>query len=81
MTDMPPPAPPNRPAPGQEPWDYARFVETYNGLARRRGFWNFEPDGRTEESLRHKYQRFPADFPTLERFAATILTGDEWALA
>jgi hypothetical protein len=55
-------------------------VRTYNELARRRGFWNFEPNGRTEAFLRQKCERFPGDFPTLERFAETILTGDEWAL-
>lgn len=73
-------SPPAGTAPGQEPWDYARFVETYNGLARRRGFWNFEPDGRTEAFLREKYERLPADFSTLAHFAEYILTGDKWAL-
>jgi len=31
--------------------------------------------------LRERYERFPADVPTLERFAETILTGDKGALA
>jgi hypothetical protein len=53
----------------QEPWDYERFIETYDRIAKARGGWRFEADGRTPEELRRRYLQYPEDAPTLEAFA------------
>jgi hypothetical protein len=61
----------------QEPWDYARFLELYNGVAVRRGGWYYEADGRTEDDLRRQYLRLPGDYPDLERFAEALFEQDQ----
>ncbi|HYW13746.1 MAG TPA: hypothetical protein VE871_17420 [Longimicrobium sp.] len=69
------PGPP--PDPVQEPWDYARVLELYNGLAERRGGWYSEADGRTEDDLRLQYLRRQGDCPDLRLFAEALFEQDQ----
>jgi hypothetical protein len=64
-------------AAGQEPWDHERFLETYNRIAKARGGWRFEANGRTPEELRRRYQRYPQDTPTIESFAEGLFMWDQ----
>lgn len=64
-------------SPPQEPWDYARFVDTYNAVAMARGGWYYEPDGRTEDEMRERYHRGPRHFPDIETFAEGLFTWDQ----
>jgi hypothetical protein len=61
----------------QEPWDYDRFVETYNRIAKARGGWRFEADGRTPEELRQRYLRYPEYHPTIAAFAEGLFGWDQ----
>lgn len=61
----------------QEPWDYGRFIEAYNAIAKARGGWRFEADGRTPDELRRRYQAYPADAPTIEAFAEGLFIWDQ----
>lgn len=62
---------------GQEPWDYDRFVETYNRIAKARGGWRFEADGRTPEELRRRYHAYPEHYPTIDAFAEGLFGWDQ----
>jgi hypothetical protein len=61
----------------QEPWDYARCLDLYNGMAERCGGWYYEADGRTEDDLRCQYLRLRGDYPDLERFAGALFERDQ----
>jgi hypothetical protein len=61
----------------QEPWDYDRFVETYNRIALHRGGWLYEADGRTPEEMRQRYLRSPATFTDLHVFAEGLMIWEQ----
>jgi hypothetical protein len=69
---------PDAPEPGtQEPWDYARFVEIYNRIARERSGWFYEPRDNTAEALGARYHAYPWAFPDLETFAEGLYVWEQ----
>ncbi|HEU0299266.1 MAG TPA: hypothetical protein VFR37_07430 [Longimicrobium sp.] len=73
-----PPIPDRDPGePVQEPWDYDRFLETYNRIAIERGGWRYEADGRTPEELGQRYLYYPEYYPTIEVFAEGLFGWDQ----
>jgi hypothetical protein len=61
----------------QEPWDYDRFVETYNRIVLHRGGWLYEANGRTPEEMRQRYLRSPATFTDLYVFAEGLVIWEQ----
>jgi GNAT superfamily N-acetyltransferase len=61
----------------QEPWDYDRFLEIYNGIAKERGGWVFEADGRTPDVLRERYHSYPEHYTSLYEFAYGLFYSDQ----
>jgi hypothetical protein len=61
----------------QEPWDYDRFLEMYNAIAKMRGGWVFEADGRTPDVLEERYHSYPQHYPDLSTFAEALLISDQ----